>query len=70
MNETKIKQIIPAPSGLWAVYENDGKKFRMPIVCLCLKEDSSGQFIEPCTIDSEGIIDCADSPDNFKYVDW
>ena len=59
----RIVQIIPAPKGILAWYEEDGANgskevCACPIVCLALVEDKSGiRYVVPMEISIDGEID-------------
>ena len=56
----KIIQIIPAPQCLYAIYNDNGKEFKSPVVCLALVEKDNEQWVEPMT--NQGMyIDFEDS---------
>lgn len=64
----KIKQIIPAPADMWAVYakeENEplseGGMGR--VACLALMDD--GETVRAMVADGDGIVDFADTSSNF-----
>ncbi len=58
MKEDKILQIIPAPKGIKAYYEDEGNKWSVPVVCLALVESATGlRYIEPVEMYSDSLID-------------
>lgn len=64
----KIKQIIPAPEGLYANYEGDKEDIvKLPIVCLALVEDEDGSTrVEAMDITTgDAQIDFVDINDGF-----
>ena len=60
MNDLYIKQIIPAPDDMYAVYNVDGEIFEDKIICLALLSDDVIEFI--CT-DEFGNINEVDTDD-------
>lgn len=60
MFELYIKQLIPAPNNMYAVYNVDGELFEDRIVCLALFSDDVIKFI--CT-DEFGNINEVDTED-------
>lgn len=64
----KIKQIIPAPTDMWAVYSaiedeplSEGGFCR--VACLALMYD--GETVSAMVADGDGIIDFAETSSNF-----
>lgn len=62
----KIIQIIPAPEGFYAVYEDEGKETYAKIVCLGLTEDGGVCFMD---YDADGIIHIVNEIMNFVRID-
>lgn len=60
MNDLYIKQIIPAPDNMYAVYNVDGELFEDKIICLALLSDDVIEFV--CT-DESGNINEVDTED-------
>lgn len=54
MEDIRIIQIMPAPTHLFAiVYDNNGNKVRVPVLCLALNNSGVIQFMY---LDSDGSI--------------
>lgn len=64
-NET-IVQIIPAPKGIKAVYEENGEMIRTEIICIGLTDDGGVYFLD---YSNDGSIDVVNSIDNFVRVE-
>lgn len=60
MNVLTIKQIIPAPDNMYAVYNVDGEEVEDKIICLALLSNDVIEFI--CT-DEFGNINEVDTED-------
>lgn len=61
----KIVQIMPAPKGLRAVYEDEGRRMVSRIVCLGLTMDGGVCFMD---YDEDGNISIVDEISNFVKV--
>lgn len=63
----KILQIIPAPVGMCARYEDENGMFTTPIVCLALFEEDGYRYVEPMDMIDNGVIGSACGA-NFKGI--
>lgn len=62
----KIKQIIPAPVDMWALYAREGDSGEPPhamrVACLALLDCGD---VQAMVADGDGVIDFADAASNF-----
>lgn len=66
MNNPKIIQIIPAPAGMSAMYENaDGSMYELPIVALALVEEDGVRNVAPLDMEGYGEVSIATDVPNF-----
>ncbi|EGQ4365673.1 pathogenicity island protein [Staphylococcus pseudintermedius] len=63
----KYVQIMPAPSNLYAIYDNDGEELESKIIMFALREDGD---IEMLDMDSSGWIDDVRETSNFKRIEY
>ncbi|WP_353457592.1 pathogenicity island protein [Staphylococcus coagulans] len=66
MND-KYVQIMPAPSNLYAIYDNDGEELESKIIMFALMENGD---IEMLDVDSDGWIDDVRESSNFKRIEY
>ena len=74
MEETQIKQIMPAPPGLKAVFENNGQPECVDVICLALVEltdqDDGFHTTYVAGMETCGDIELVDTCENFLgYLD-
>ena len=65
----KILQIIPAPPGMMALYDDGGKELTEPVVCLALVEyedEIVGRGVLAMAADDTGMIEACETASNFK----
>lgn len=58
---------MPAPSNLYAIYDNDGEELESKIIMFALREDGD---IEMLGMDSSGWIDDVRETSNFKRIEY
>ncbi|EGQ4177183.1 pathogenicity island protein [Staphylococcus pseudintermedius] len=63
----KYVQIMPAPSNLYAIYDDDGEELESKIIMFALREDGD---IEMLDMDSSGWIDDVRETSNFKRIEY
>lgn len=66
MNDLYIKQIIPAPDNMYAVYNVDGELFEDKIICLALLSDDVIEFI--CTDEFGNINEVNNEDEQFVRI--
>jgi hypothetical protein len=68
VNDDKIIQIIPAPSNLYCVFndnETAGKEFESKVICLGLTNEGDIIILD---LSTDGLIDDATTCYNFKEI--
>ena len=69
MENIKILQIIPAPAGMRAVHEFDGKETEVPIVSLALIEESGvSSYVVAMEMLIDGSILIAETEPSFMFI--
>jgi len=68
MNKIEIQQIIPAPTGMHAVHEFEGKTHELPIVSLALVKEASEQYVVALEMQKDGEILIAENEPDFMFI--
>lgn len=69
MDKVKILQIIPAPAGMRAVHEFDGKETEIPIVSLALVEEPGiSAYVVAMEMLTDGSILIAENEPSFMFI--
>ena len=69
MSNVKILQIIPAPAGMRAVHEFDGKPYEVPVVALALAvEPETSRYVVALEMCGDGGILIAENEPGFLFI--
>lgn len=68
--EYKIIQIIPMSREIYAVYDDEGKDLKLPVICMALIEEYDGRRVVFMSADCNGSIDIVDDCFNFKEINY
>lgn len=66
----KIIQIIPVNKEIYAVYDDEGKDIKLPVVCMALIEECDERSVVFMSSDYSGTIDIVDDCCNFKELNY
>lgn len=65
--EDKIIQIIPAPTNLRTVYQDEGEEIISKVLCIALRDNGEVSLID---ISSDGLIDDPETIQNYEGIKW